>query len=342
MLARRGCIAYANEMLENLQGAELKIYASRFCEEQLPENHCFITTFRSGFSFVWNSLFYLPVFLWKITKNIQQGYQIIYFPTFHHWNPAIILLARIAGAKTVLTVHDAVPHPGERALGQQWFQGISIRWSHQIVVLSDFVKNQLPRSVQDKVSVIPHPVLTTTQQTSSRNLPNPPSLLFLGRIAHYKGIDLLLEAAKGFPKEKIRKLTIAGLPMMDIALPNTDFSIQFHQKWLSNKEIQQLIQEHHILVLPYREASQSGIVTLGVAAAIPMVITKVGGLTEQLNEAEAIWVEPKPDSIRDGILKLIENPELYQEIHQKLRAKSSKETNQKIAQKLTDLFQDLL
>ncbi len=341
MLARRGCIAYANEMLENLQGAELKIYASRFCEEQLPENHYLITTFRSAFSFVWNSLFYLPVLLWKITKNIRQGYQIIYFPTFHHWNPAIILLARIAGAKTILTVHDAVPHPGERPLGQGWFQELAVRWTHRIIVLSDFVKNQLPLAAQDKTSVIPHPVLTSNQQDFSRKLSKQPSLLFLGRIAQYKGIDLLLEAVKDFPKDKIGKLTIAGLSMMKIDLPKTDFPIHLLQKWLSEEELQKLLLEHDVLILPYREASQSGVVTLGTAAVIPMVVTKVGGLPEQLNEAEAIWVEPEPDSIRDGILKLIENSELYKEIHQKLRAKSSKEDNQKIAQQLMDLFQDL-
>lgn len=340
MLARRGCIAYANVMLNGLQDAETKVYASRFCTELLPENSELITTFYSARSFVWNSLFYLPVFLWKIFQDIRQGYQIIYFPTFHHWNPAIILLARFWGAKTILTVHDAKPHPGERMLGQYWFQMPAIYWSHQIITLSEFVKKQLPTTAQKKAIVIPHPVLTSAQKTSSRKLSNQPSLLFLGRIAKYKGVDILLEAVKDFPKGTIEKMTIAGLPMMEIDLPKTAFPVHLLQKWLSDEEVHRLLAEHDMLILPYREASQSGVVTLGIAAAIPMIITKVGGLTEQLSNQEAVWVEPEPESIRTGILKLIGDPGLYREIHQGLKAKQLFD-NQVIVSRLSSLFKEL-
>lgn len=341
MLARRGCIAYANEMLQGLQDVDLKIYASKFCEESLPSQSHLVPTFHSSFSFLFNSLFHLPILLFKICKDIRDNYKIIYFPVFHHWNPAIILIAKLFKAKTILTVHDAKPHPGERALAQSWFQMLAIKWSHHIIVLSEFVKSQLPSSVQNKAIVIPHPVLMKAQDVIIRKLPSQPSLLFLGRIAYYKGIDLLLEAVKDFPKEKISKLTIAGLPMMDLDLPITQFPIHLHQKWLSDEEIQELLYKHDILILPYREASQSGVVTLGIASAIPMIISKIGGLIEQLPEHEAIWVDPNPESIRNGIVKLIENPDLYLQLHDMLRAKRNKLDNQLVNKQLYDLFLSL-
>ncbi|MDX1942365.1 MAG: glycosyltransferase family 4 protein [Saprospiraceae bacterium] len=321
MLARRGCIAYANEMVKGLQNADLKIYASRFCEEPLPPQSHLIPTFRSAFSFLFNSLFYLPIFLYKIGKDIRNGYQFIYLPVFHHWNPAIILIAKLLKAKTILTIHDAKPHPGEHALGQSWFQTLAIYWCDKIIILSEFVKNQLPHYTQNKAAVIPHPILLPIQNNIVRQFPPQPSLLFLGRIAHYKGIDLLLEAVKDFPKEKISKLTIAGLPMMDLGLPITSFPIDLHQKWISDEEMRALLYKHDILILPYREASQSGVITLGIAVSIPMIVTKVGGMMEQLTEEEAIWVEPEVESIRNGILKLIENSDLYLLIHHRLQIK---------------------
>lgn len=326
-------------MLDYLSELETRVYVSRSCGAPIPPDAVLITTFSSPLTFLFNSLYHLPILLWRVYAEIRRGSRTLYFPVFHHWNPAIILLAKWLGARTVLTVHDAVPHPGERALGQSLFQQLAIRWCDRIVVLSDFVKMQLPIVVQRKAIVIPHPILPS--DAPERALSKPPALLFLGRIAYYKGIDLLLAAVKDLPKGKIDKLTIAGMSMMNISLPKTKFPIDLQTKWLTDKEMQTLLQTHDILVLPYREASQSGVATLGIAAAIPMVVTNVGGLTEQLQADEAIWVEPEIANIRAGIFKLIENPDLYQSIHQKLKYKKLSEVNQAIGKQLFDLLQDL-
>ncbi len=339
MLARRGCIAYANEMLRVWPtDVMFKIYASRYCEEPLLPNCQRIITFRGKFSFVWNSLFYLPLLLWNIRKDIGQGYRIVYFPMFHHWNPAIILTAKWLGAKTFITVHDAIAHPGEQHLAQDRFQRWAWQWSDQVIALSEFVKSQLPIDVQQKTTVIPHPILAIPKSSCRRVLSRPARVLFLGRIAYYKGVDLLLDAVRDLPKNVIGKLTIAGMPMMELALPTANFPIQVHRAWLSDDEIKQLLQTHNILVLPYREASQSGIIGLGIAAAIPMVITKVGGLVEQLPPNGAVWVNPEAESVRQGILQLIENPGLYQAIHESLLLISSEKQNEAIVQQLLALF----
>jgi len=326
MLARRGCIAYANEMCKDLQHSpiELKIYASRFCEEPLLSTSVLVPTFRNSIEFLWRTLFSLPVLLWKMRQDVKKGYQIIYFPMFHHWNPALLWFAKWWGAKTFLTVHDAVFHLGEWQFGQAFFQKMALPLAHQIIVLSAFVKSQLSLTLQQRTIVVTHPLLSITQKNSIRKHTTRPSILFLGRIARYKGIDLLLEALKDFKNEQIAKLTIAGMPMYEPGIPVTDFPIQTIKRWLSDTEIEQLLAIHNILVLPYREASQSGVVTLGIAATIPMVVTKVGGLREQLTTEEAIWVEPTLSSIREGILQLIEQPDLYQSLHQNLQVKYQK------------------
>lgn len=341
VLARRGCIAYANEMISQLSDFEIKIYASRYCEDTLPANSHLIPTFKKMSGFLLSTFITLPNFLWKIRKDVRQGYQIFYFPVFHHWNPAILWLGKRLGVKTVLTIHDAVFHPGEWQLGQQLFQNWAIPYADRLVTLSAFVKNQLPKRWQTKTQVIPHPLLFAETIAPLRVASPIPKVLFLGRIAHYKGVDLLLQAVKDFPSSKIQKLTIAGMPMQETPIPTTSFPIQKIERWLSDEEILQLLKEHDILALPYREASQSGVVTLGISSAIPMLITKVGGLPEQLAEAEAIWVEPSVESIQKGLLKLIEQPYLYQNIHQKLLRKNVKANQNDIRAALGNLLQDL-
>lgn len=323
MLARRGCIAYANEMCKDLQHSpvELKIYASRFCEEPLLSTSVLVPTFRNSIEFLWRSLFSLPGLLWKMRQDIKKGYQIIYFPMFHHWNPALLWFAKRWGATTFLTVHDAVFHLGEWQFGQAFFQKMALPLAHQIIVLSAFVKSQLSLALQQKIVVIIHPLLSITQKNSIRKHTTRPSILFLGRIAYYKGVDLLLEALKDFKKYQITQLTIAGIPMYEPEIPVTDFPIQTIKRWLSDAEMEQLLGTHDILVLPYREASQSGVVTLGIAAAIPMVVTEVGGLQEQLTTQEAVWVEPTVSSIREGIVHLMEQPDLYNKLYQNLQIK---------------------
>lgn len=339
MLARRGCLAYANEMIRLLPNNEIKIYASRYAQEPLPDNAQLIPTFKSSFEFLWRSCWSLPNFLWKIRQDFRQGYQIFYFPVFHHWNPAILWLAKRLGAKTILTIHDAIFHPGEWQLGQALFQKWALPLADQIITLSEHVENQLLTLSQSKTSIIPHPILLPETTLITRILPEQPRLLFLGRIAYYKGVDLLLQAVKDFTS--IIQLTIAGLPMQVTPVPNTHFPIQKIERWLSEAEMLQLLEEHDILILPYREASQSGVVTLGISSAIPMVVTKVGGLSEQLAENEAVWVAPNEASIRQGIIKLIENPDLYHKIHANLVAKRAQSSQENIRRQLTLLFEEL-
>ena len=55
-----------------------------------------------------------------------------------------------------------------------------------------------------------------------------------------------------------------------------------------------------------------------------MVITKVGGLQEQLPHEAAVWVEPEVKSLRDGIERLIKEPEMYRNLQTRLKTHRNK------------------
>jgi glycosyltransferase involved in cell wall biosynthesis len=76
-------------------------------------------------------------------------------------------------------------------------------------------------------------------------------------------------------------LTIAG----EGHVVSRDISrIQHLDRWLSDSEVLSLITNSDVVVLPYLEASQSGIIPVALSSNRPIVITPVGGLIEQIED----------------------------------------------------------
>lgn len=153
-----------------------------------------------------------------------------------------------------------------------------------VVFLSGSVAAELSRFAR-QYRVSEHPALVVTNP-SQRRRPGGRMVLFVGRIRPYKGVDLLLEAwaSRNFGGAE---LVIAGegrIPSA-VALP----SVRVINRWLSEREIEELIASAALVVLPYREASQSGIVPIAKALGVPVVATPVGGLPEQfINDVEGV------------------------------------------------------
>ena len=88
------------------------------------------------------------------------------------------------------------------------------------------------------------------------------------------------------------------------------------------------------MIIPYTEATQSGVIPLGIFTEIPMVCTEVGGLQEQLTKDECVWVQPNEKALTEGIKKIINNPTFYNELKVKMREKKSQLSWQKIAKQV--------
>ena len=74
--------------------------------------------------------------------------------------------------------------------------------------------------------------------------------------------------------------------------------VTVENRWVPEDEIGTLIAWSDVLVLPYREASRSGVVPAAIAAGRFVVSTRVGGLVEQLDgEAAGTLCEPDASSL---------------------------------------------
>ena len=131
----------------------------------------------------------------------------------------------------------------------------------------------------------------------------------------YKGLDILLEA---FPKILLEhpkaRLLIVGEFYDDpkdyknliLKLGITDKVILINQ-FVPNEEVAKYYQVSDIVILPYRSATQSGILNVAYGFFKPAIVTDVGGLAEFVDEGKTGFVvKPNsPEAIFEGVEKFI-------------------------------------
>ena len=130
---------------------------------------------------------------------------------------------------------------------------------------------------------------------------------FFGRIEEYKGLDLLLESAS-----KIFK----ALPDWTITVAGSG-DMSKYQKWLGDKriivlnryinddEVAVLFQKTKFLVLPYKDATQSGVIPIAFSFKKPVVATRVGGIEEVVLDGINGSLIP-PDSREDLVSAILD------------------------------------
>ncbi len=312
-----GCVEYASNIIKHFHTSK-EVYVSRNCIVNSLPNARYIVTYNNRLNFLLSSFTRLPFFLMEVFIGLLKGqYSALYIPYFHFWNIFVILMFRFFKVNVVNTIHDGVLHSGDGQPFEQFLNGLCIRYSNGIIFLTEYVKKiTIARYGNIKNStIIPHGILKPNNLNFRLRQypPNDFKILFIGRVNKYKGVELLIQAFNSLQSEKPVSLTIAGKSAYDFELNIDTSRVVIIDKYLTDSEIGTLINISDLLVLPYLEATQSGVVTLGIAAGIPMLCTDVGGLSEQVQANNgALFCDPTVTSIRAGILRYIDNPELYE------------------------------
>jgi len=141
-------------------------------------------------------------------------------------------------------------------------------------------------------------------------------LLFFGYIRKYKGLDLLLEAmpliAKSIPNAK---LLVVGESYDDFSIYEKMVeemgirdSVKLENRFVANEEVGNYYSQCDLVVLPYRSATQSGILNVAYGFLKPVLATNVGGLAEFIDEEQTgIVVNPNsPEAIAEGVSRFFQ------------------------------------
>lgn len=136
----------------------------------------------------------------------------------------------------------------------------------------------------------------------------------LGRIEPYKDIDTLLKALELLNQKNLPvDLLIAGRGQISDKAQEAinKLNVRIENKWLSADEMTSITRACDIIVVPYKKASQSGVIALALALGKPVIATNVGGLPEQVdNNISGLIVPPNdPHALAEAIESLVMNPE---------------------------------
>jgi len=131
----------------------------------------------------------------------------------------------------------------------------------------------------------------------------PPTLLFFGLIKAYKGLDILIRAfALAVKRMPDLRLIIAGdvYGNVDqyrdlIAEQGVAESVETHFSYIADHEVEAYFRRADVCVLPYRSATQSGIVQLSYAFEVPVIASDVGGIGEYVRQGETGLTVPPED-----------------------------------------------
>lgn len=322
---------------------QTEVWVSHFSTEPDPKGARRIPTYRNKFEFILSSLSILPCFWLLIVWGLlRRRYRCLYTPYTHYWHIVFILTFKCFGVKTISTVHDGIPHLGDGNGLQKFINQQTLLASDRLIFLTqhvrDFLRERIP--FQAPCDIIPHGWLEH-QGLNSQLKPKPQKfrLLVLGRICRYKGVDLLLDALHHCDHASLESLTIAGQVQPDqqhLKSFNGPCPIHWVDRWMSETELSEHINRAHILVLPYREATQSGVLTLGVQAGLAMICSRVGGIQEQLSDQECLFVEPQAENIAQALDQIFHEPELYKNLQQATLQKKESLSWTQIAQRVLE------
>jgi alpha-maltose-1-phosphate synthase len=206
-------------------------------------------------------------------------------------DPRLLLAARLHRGRYALTVHDVQSHPGDPKV--PWRHELTMnpvfRHAGLLFVHAEPLREVLlaRRDLHAPVVVIPHGI----DIGDPRPLPTEDSLLFFGRISEYKGLAVLLDSvAQLWPRRPELRLTVAGEGPLPDHPALRDPRVTLIHRHVPEAEVPDLFAASTLVVLPYIEASQSGVGSLAKAHGRPIVATAVGGLPELVADGSGTLV----------------------------------------------------
>jgi glycosyltransferase involved in cell wall biosynthesis len=194
-------------------------------------------------------------------------------------------LLKVQGVTVVRLLHDFEKHPGDR-WPPNFLTRYIVKHSDFLIALSSEVTSKIKNlNPKIRLSIYPHPLFNFSD--SQNVLTNSERyILFVGRIRKYKGIENLIVAFSRLDSKDI-ELVVACEGKLQVEI---DPSIRVINRWLEENEIASLIKCAEVVVFPYLEASQSGILPYCVAENKKVVVTPLPGLLEQTSTYKNSYV----------------------------------------------------
>lgn len=260
---------------------------------------CILNTYFDKREFLFTTFKMLFIGKKKVVSYFHNiTFDAIYIPMQTYWS--YMISRYFTDTPVYFTLHDPVAHSGESLMNKMFFYITKKEILHakRVIVLSrrfcQFVAELYHKNISD-VMFLPHGAFWEYKSVKKRNIitqyDEKFNFLFFGRIEDYKGLDILLKAYKLLEKQYPDKvnLIIAGKGQMDKyrSLIETIDHITVLNYMILDEDIQFLFSGSKVItVLPYKDASQSGVIPTAEMFNSLVIASDQGGLSEQLQDGK--------------------------------------------------------
>jgi glycosyltransferase involved in cell wall biosynthesis len=246
-----------------------------------------------------------------------------------------MFLAKLLFVKIVVTIHDVRSFSNNNESG--FYTRLIYFLTDSIFTHNKFSRNEIMKyhkSLEKKITIIPHgnylPFIDVKEDQKVSRLKlgvdlDKKVLLFFGMIKKVKSLDLLLLAMPEIIKRNSEViLLIAGKPWKD------DFSyyqeiidrLKIHDncilniKFISHQDVKYYYCATDIVILPYKEIYQSGVLMMSLCFGKPVVISDLDSFKEIVNDQETALFFKSGDtsSLSNVINSALENHDLLEKV----------------------------
>ncbi len=279
----------------------------------------------------------------------------------------IFLIARLLGTKIIFTAHNILPHAEfeKKAFFMKSAYRIIYSSANQIFVHSQFSKRDLSaifKVREEKIAFTYHGnylfarirKVSKSEARKSLGLPEDKRILLcFGAIRKYKGIDELLGTFQKIAQaHKNVFLLIVGKPInIDsgyykglIESLGLSRNVMLKSEYIPLEDIQLYFCASDVAVFPYKEIDASGSLQLAYAFAKPVVVARVGGFGEVVdNGVNGLLYDPQDSG---GLSEAIENilfddGKIAEMGRKSLKLAENKFSWEKISQAIMDSYKNL-
>lgn len=297
------------------------------CSETKERKYENVSTF-IYFKKMWNRNFFIKVFKYLIghyaaildlkKRNVKIIH--LHFFSFRSIDLLVLWYARLNGFKRIITIHDinSFDKQSSRIIEKKCFKyidGIIVHNNSSLNALDSKFKLSIPKTIIPHGNYLPFIDDLPNENTIAQN---KFSLLFFGQIKKVKGLDVLLKAVSILKKNNCQvELTIAGKAWKDDleeykeiirALQIEDLVITDF-RYIPDDEVAAFYQKADLVVLPYRNIYQSGVLLLTLSYGRPVLCSDLNPFKEIIrhNENGFLFQTENPQDLAQKIQETISN-----------------------------------
>jgi len=225
---------------------------------------------------------------------------------------------------------------------------------NRFVALNKKIVQELTTAGVQRQNVIELPNGVETDAVAAKSdytLHNPARIVFIGRLHHQKGLDILLKAFQqvylNYPDRDLRLELLGDGPLKEHLLDlagrlGIDSQVTFHGK---TDHVDEHLQDADVFVLPSRAEGLSNALLEAMAYGLPVLVSDIPGNLDVIEHGKngLLFAVDDPSALTKYLVSLLDKPDLRERLGRQARQTVENHYSlNTVAGRYIALYQDLL